>query len=195
MSTYPLNFSPVAGKIWLDSPMRFVEDEDREYYLIAKERLTAIAEGYPYVLPDGFRFAPLQNRKTYKFPYEIVLPDGKVVKTENPDTAEFNARIAEAAIYQKYGIIPTTTATTTPAATTPEPTPAPSVVIPESTVNTSAPSVVIPESTKQSPLQVPTDFAQAQAEAEANDEKSSLIVGGLVLLGGFLIIRYLRKKK
>lgn len=194
--TISMIFHPVANKIWLDSSIKFVEDEDREYYVIAKERLTAIAEGYPYLLPDGFRFAPLQNRKTYPFPYEIVLPDGKVVKTDNPDTAELNARIAEAAINQRYGIVSTPTAattTTTTAAATPTPTTA--VTVQDTITQTPAPTVTVPTSTTANPLQVPQDFKEIQAAEEESDEKSTLIIGGLVLVGGFLLIRQFFKKK
>lgn len=187
-----MSFNPVADKIWLDRSIKSVEDEDREYYVIAKERLTAIAEGYPYLLPDGFRFAPLINRKTSPFPYEIVLPDGKVVKTENPDTAELNARIAEAAINQRYGIVSTPTAATT---TTAAPTPTTAVTVQDTITETPAPTVTVPTSTTANPLQVPQDFEETQAAAEESDEKSTLIIGGLVLVGGFLLIRQFFKKK
>lgn len=201
MASYSYMIKPVKPLSWSNDFLFTNSPDILKYWKTCYERLTAIAQGYPYVLPDGFRFVEVDNSaggySGYRFPYEILLPDGNIVKTNNVDVAELNARIAEAAINKKYGIIPTTTTTTTTttaaAAEPTQATPAPAVTVPEST--TTPPPVTVPESTTASPLQVPADFYESQAASEEENDTSSYVVGGLILLGGFLLIRHWNKKK
>ena len=192
MASYSYMIQPVKPLSWSNNFLFTNSPDVLKYWQTCYERLTAIAQGYPFVLPDGFRFVKVDGDR---FPYEILLPDGNIVKTDNVDVAELNARIAEAAINKKYGIIPTSTTTTTTAAAA-EPTqatPAPAVTVPEST--TTPPPVTVPESTTASPLQVPADFYESQAESEEENDTSGYVIGGLILLGGFLLIRHWNKKK